>query len=135
GVHTVSATCGGRTITGGRFRVVPPRGGGAALPGTGATPDRRTEGGPERGTGTAPDSSPEADPSRSAAAVAPLPSTGTAVPGHSGAPDPDHAAEAAAGVGADRETSVAVALGGGLTAAAGAYLGYRCVRRRPRHDA
>ncbi|MFF3763485.1 hypothetical protein ACFYYR_05270 [Streptomyces sp. NPDC001922] len=43
GTHTVSATCGGRTITGGHFRVVPPRNASAA-PGTGAGSGTATAG-------------------------------------------------------------------------------------------
>lgn len=54
GTHTVSATCGGKTITGGHFRVVPPRNASAA-PGTGAGSGTATAGSaaPSAPTGSA----------------------------------------------------------------------------------
>ncbi|MEU8570446.1 hypothetical protein AB0C51_19215 [Streptomyces pathocidini] len=126
GTHTVSATCGGRTVTGGKFRVVPRRGTDASAA-SGAAQDRRAAGRParEEDGGAVPHNGPEF-PQRGYGLASAAPTAERSDPAI-----PHHPVRGGAGGGAQQVSPVLTGVGVGLVAASAAACGYALLRRRP----
>ncbi|MEV6314358.1 hypothetical protein [Streptomyces sp. NPDC051776] len=152
GMHTVAATCGGWTVTGGRFRVEPRDGGRTGEDRVAGGANRQEKagkagkaekaGGPkgkgdraakEREAGKGGTSAPGAGAAQGADAVVPPHGVATAAPPpeRSAPAIPQRPVRAGVGGGSQRVPPVTVALGVGLVSASLAAGGYYLIRRRP----